>query len=557
MHKLLVLLIGVLLSGCVEKKIKKDFDNNIKEFNDFYHSAKQDLDDPLIVFSSGEEENVECNRANIKANEITLKELVKLLSKLYNININYAADISANAAPAPHKVNDKEVDGNQKVLVETSSINKISLNMADVCVDDVFDNLTEIYNIGVEKGEYGYVVYPKQLKTETFTVDYHNFYRKGRSSISIANSQLKEQQDKDKDSYSSISTESIETFWASITKTIRTILSADKERKLLPTQNEADQNLEDFYVYKENGLVVVTAYPRQLKYIKKFLSQVNNSSTKQVLIEAKILEVELSDEFSNGIQWDLLRQKLYYSSFASLNATIPNIRDIHATNNLSTESDLISSVVSAKSPTKNNFNIVMQALASQGKISVISSSRIVALNNQRALIKSGEDKYFVTNVTNLTVDAANSNNTTSKSGFDLAPFFSGIALDTTPHIVNNKEVLLHIHPMISRVNDENKLITIDNKDTRIPVAMIQSREADTVAKAHSGDIIILGGMTQNFVKLNETGLPFREQSFFARVFSFFSAKKHRSSKVELIILLKPTIINHGFNNREDIGAYKL
>ena len=284
-----------------------------------------------------------------------------------------------------------------------------------------------------------------------------------------------------------------------ITKTIRSILSTDKERKLSPpTNTETDQFLEDFYVYKESGLVVVTAYPKQLSYIRNFISKINNDSTRQVLIEAKILEVELKEEFNNGIQWDLLRKHLTYSSFGAADAVFPKIADIHNNQYIDAGNDLKSSVLSTKLNNNNNFNIVMQALASQGKISVMSSPRILVLNNQRALIKSGEEKYFVTNVKNVTL--ANPNYTTnvaSQSGFDLEPFFSGLALDTTARIINDREVLLHIHPMISRVTDENKLITIDDKNTKIPVAKIQSREADTVVKAFSGDIIILGGMTQN------------------------------------------------------------
>ena len=113
--------------------------------------------------------------------------------------------------------------------------------------------------------------------------------------------------------------------------------------------------------------------------------------------------------------------------------------------------------------------------------------------------------------------------------------------------------------MISRVNDEEKLITIDDKNTKIPVAKIQSREADTVVKALSGDIIILGGMTQNLVQLDETGLPINKGSAaFSKILNLFSAKTHSSNKVELIILLKPTIVDiNNLNSREDIGTFKM
>ena len=532
MKKLVIIFICFFfVASCVEKKFTNKFDSNIDKFNEFYNSNPNFTDDNLVNIENDIYEPPECYRASIHTNNISLKNLAKLLSKLYNENVNYIGDEKNN--PSINLNNPKPIASNSKntipPLADQNNVDNINLNMKDVCIYDVFDNLTELYNIGVDKMTYGYITYHKKLKTETFPINYHNFYRKGKSSISIVNSQLKSDADQQQQSYSAITTESAETFWNSITKTIRSILSVDTERKLSLDSENSEQNLEDFYVYKESGLIVVTAYPRQLQYIKRFLSKVNNTSTQQVLIEAKILEIELTDEFSNGVQWDLLKKKLYFSSFSAANGLLQGVNDVHNTKNFSSENNLVSGILSAQVNNKNNFNIVMQALSAQGKVSVISSPRILALNNQRALIKSGEDKYFVTNVSNLTLNSLNSSNITSNSGFDLEPFFSGLALDTTAHIINNQEVLLHIHPMISRVNDENKLITIDNKDTKIPVATVQSREADTVVKAKSGDIIILGGMTQDLVKLNQTGLPFEGQKVVGKLLDTFSAKKHSTT----------------------------
>jgi MSHA biogenesis protein MshL len=559
MKKLVIIFICFFfVASCVEKKFTNKFDSNIDKFNEFYNPNPNFTDDNLVNIENDIYEPPECYRASIHTNNISLKNLAKLLSKLYNENVSYIGDEKNN--PSINLNNPKPIASNSKntipPLADQNNVDNINLNMKDVCIYDVFDNLTELYNIGVDKMTYGYITYHKKLKTETFPINYHNFYRKGKSSISIVNSQLKSDADQQQQSYSAITTESAETFWNSITKTIRSILSVDTERKLSLDSENSEQNLEDFYVYKESGLIVVTAYPRQLQYIKRFLSKVNNTSTQQVLIEAKILEIELTDEFSNGVQWDLLKKKLYFSSFSAANGLLQGVNDVHNTKNFSSENNLVSGILSAQVNNKNNFNIVMQALSAQGKVSVISSPRILALNNQRALIKSGEDKYFVTNVNNLTLNSLNSSNITSNSGFDLEPFFSGLALDTTAHIINNQEVLLHIHPMISRVNDENKLITIDNKDTKIPVATVQSREADTVVKAKSGDIIILGGMTQDLVKLNQTGLPFEGQKVVGKLLDTFSAKKHSTTKVELIILLKPTIITiNDLNNRGDLATF--
>ena len=149
---------------------------------------------------------------------------------------------------------------------------------------------------------------------------------------------------------------------------------------------ESGKFIEDFYVYKENGIIVVNAYPKQLHYIRKFLSKVNANSTQQVLIEAKVLEVELTDEFNNGIQWDLLKSNLRYSSLPGSGNAVQALSDVHKSL-LSSSQDLISGSLSAKVSNRSGFNAVMQALAAQGKVSVISSPRVLALNNQRALIR--------------------------------------------------------------------------------------------------------------------------------------------------------------------------
>ena len=530
-YKFTFFIILFFITGCVEKSLHKDFDNNVDKLNDFFHSKNKEADDEQILIYSGDREiQPECQKATIKANNMSLAEFVTILSHLYKANINYSSNIniSENSVDVSSSNEDKKISTKNTTVPQESE--KIYINMTDVCINDVFDSLVENYNIGIKKLSYGYSIYPKQLRTHTFSVNYHNFYRKGKSSISIANSHLREEAEKD--NYSSITSESGETFWQSINDTISSILNVKKSNDDSSTLYKR----EGFYVYKESGLIVVTAYPKQLRYIEQFLSKVNKNSTSQVLIEAKVLEVELRDEFNTGVQWDLLKQNLRYTSFAALNSPILGNGAIHISNN-------------------RGFNAVMQALSSQGKISVISSPRVLALHNQRALIKSGEDRYFVTNVTNLTLDNTAANATT-QSGFDLEPFFSGVALDTTPRILSSKEVLLHIHPMISRVEDENKLITIDNRDTRIPVAMIQSREADAVVKATSGDIIILGGMTQNYVKLDQSGLPIKPKGFLSNLTNLFSAKQQLSKKVELIILIKPTIINN-FDDFENIGTLNL
>lgn len=549
-----IMVIAILmLEGCANRKFDKKFDQNIEKFNEFYKNEKNsaDLDKVLVFNNPFKEEKPECHKADIIAEDIPLREFSNLLSELYQENISYSSNLNSPI----EKVSDKKLPEvpTKKQKQQKQTPQKITLKMNDVCLADVLDSLTDSYNIGVQKMSYGYNLYLPKIQTITYEVNYHNFSRKGKSSISIVNSSLKE--DQPSDSFSTIQSESEDKFWNSIEKTLRSILTAtDKNSRInLDIGSQSENKTEEFYVYREGGFVVVTAMPYQHKAIRSFLDRVNKNSTRQVIIEAKILEVELSEEFSNGIQWDILKQDLKQSSLVAASSPFSTIKQLHGTANLTNETSSVNNVLSGRIAAKD-FNLVLQALQTQGKISVISSPRISALNNQRALIKSGEDKYFITNVTNFTSNA-NSDNATNQSGFEFEPIFSGVALEATPNIINGDEVIMHIHPMVSRVEDDDKLIKIDNKDSRLPVAMITSREVDTVVKSLSGDIIILGGMTQDIVNTSKSGLPFGNTTGrLGRIFDLFAARKNFSKKVELIILIKPTIIE-SFDNRKDIGAY--
>jgi MSHA biogenesis protein MshL len=296
-------------------------------------------------------------------------------------------------------------------------------------------------------------------------------------------------------------------------------------------------------------VIVVRSYPRTLKHVEAFLNSITHKATKQVLIEAKILEVTLSDEYKSGIYWEMLKKKFKFSSFGGDPSNMYNVQQLSAS-----EQGMSSSVISAKLNLKPDFQSVIQALSIQGKVSVLSSPKIAALNNQRALIKFGDDSYFITNVTTTTLSSSTAANNASQQGFSMTPYFSGIALDTTPSIMNNNDIILHIHPMISTVVAETKEITISGLSSKVPSAKIQTRETDTVVKAQSGDIIVIGGLMQSTVKQTESGLP-SPGGVLSKIFSTFAAKQKSAEKIELVILMRPTISPGWTHSEEEFSKY--
>jgi MSHA biogenesis protein MshL len=166
------------------------------------------------------------------------------------------------------------------------------------------------------------------------------------------------------------------------------------------------------------------------------------------------------------------------------------------------------------------------------------------LNNQRGIIKFGSDGYYLTNISSNVQSGATAGTNVVNSSLGLTPIFSGLALDATASIINDREVILHIHPTITRVTEEEKTLTLNQQRTVLPLALIQSREADTIVKANSGDIIVIGGLMQNSVEMDRSNFN-TKNSFLNKLLKAFGNKQDYNLKSELVILLRPVIDDMG------------
>jgi MSHA biogenesis protein MshL len=163
---------------------------------------------------------------------------------------------------------------------------------------------------------------------------------------------------------------------------------------------------------------------------------------------------------------------------------------------------------------------------------------VSTLNNQKAVIKAGTDEFFVTNVSSNTVTGTSS--ATSRN-VELTPFFSGIALDVTPQISADGEVTLHIHPTVSEVTDQEKDLTVSGETDTLPLAFSQIRESDSIVKARSGQIIVIGGLMRNATTDENFGTP--GLSKIPGLGNLFKSRRSVEQKTELVILLKPIVID--------------
>jgi MSHA biogenesis protein MshL len=168
---------------------------------------------------------------------------------------------------------------------------------------------------------------------------------------------------------------------------------------------------------------------------------------------------------------------------------------------------------------------------------MLSNPRVTATNNQKAVIKVGEDEYFVTEVSSTTVTG---NATTTSPEIELTPFFSGIALDVTPQIDEFGSVILHVHPSVTETEEQNKVVTLNNQDYVLPLAQSNIRESDTVIRAGSGEIVIIGGLMQTLTTDQESKTPLLGDV--PVLGNLFKSVRRVQSKKELVILIRPTVV---------------
>ncbi|MGB1800811.1 MAG: type II secretion system protein GspD [Gammaproteobacteria bacterium] len=185
-----------------------------------------------------------------------------------------------------------------------------------------------------------------------------------------------------------------------------------------------------------------------------------------------------------------------------------------------------------------DFNAFIELLKTQGNVQVLSSPRVATMNNQKAVIKVGSDEYFVTDVSSNTTNTTTS--TISNPNIELTPFFSGIALDVTPQISQQDDVTLHVHPSISEVVDQQKTVTVGNVTQQLPLALSTVRESDSIVRAKSGQVIVIGGLMQETTNDQDAKTPILGD--LPGVGGLFTHKRQRSIKSELVILLKPVVV---------------
>jgi MSHA biogenesis protein MshL len=190
----------------------------------------------------------------------------------------------------------------------------------------------------------------------------------------------------------------------------------------------------------------------------------------------------------------------------------------------------------------NNFAAMLNFLETQGSVHVLSSPRISTLNNQKAVLKVGVDEPYATGFTpGTSTTVAGGSNTLPTPIY--TPMFSGIALDVTPRINEKDEIILHVHPSISQVTSVPKDA---GSGSFIQMASTSIEETDSVVRAKDSQIVVIGGLMSQSTTVANSGLP-------GWIKSIFGQTSKTSSKRELVILLKPTVVDNDKDWSDEIS----
>lgn len=477
-------------------------------------------------------------------------------------------DLIVNGAPARDVFLSLVSDTRYSMLVHPAVSGTLSVTLKGVTLRESLDAIRDVYGFDYSMDGRRITVFPPTLQTRVFTINALAHQRSGRSDVRVssgaapASSQsgaagaggsatggsapTVQQQDS-----TQLSTKVSSDFWGETNAALKALVGSGEGRTVITSP--------------QTGTVAVRAMPDELRHVEAWLKATRISVERQVMLEAKIVEVELREGYQSGIDWSRLGERGAIGQ-TSVNPSIPtgvgtilnplvsNSRGLPVLST-GTQSPAWPDLIPLPSPGGGTFGLALarggfQALLSfietHGDTQILSSPRIATLNNQKAVLKVGTDDYFITGISgsNSGSNASNTgtNGTTNQiPTLTLTPFFSGIALDVTPQIDAADMITLHVHPSVSNVTEKVKQVDLGSVGNfRLPLASASVNESDTVVRIPDGQIVAIGGLMQMEATRRGSGLPGADSNPITSM--LFGNRANNGRKRELIVLIKPSII---------------
>jgi MSHA biogenesis protein MshL len=494
-------------------------------------------------------------------------------------------DLSVNAAPASQVFSALVAGTRYSMLLEPSLSGSITVNLKDVTLREALESIRDLYGYDFRFEGNRIFVKSAGLQTRFFRVNYMTGQRRGTSDVRVQSGAVS-------DAAAGAATPGI----AGAAPTAGTPFTASRalESSRVSTRQESDFWVDlraaltsivgsadgrSVVITPQAGVVLVRAMPAELRAVENYLRETQISVERQVMLEAKIIEVTLSDGYQSGINWAAFANRHLSVGQVNKGTVLQPAGDgraqatgasaigfdgiTHSITNPALAAvagrDLANNAITGGSVfglalAAANFAALLNFLETYGNVQVLSSPRIATLNNQKAVLKVGTDQFFVTNITStstVTATTAGALAATPIPSVTVQPFFSGIVLDVTPQIDDNNQVILHIHPSVSQVTTDNRVITLGSAgELNLPLARSDVSESDTIVRVTDGNLVALGGLMKLSLSDTRGGLPGAPDTGLGG--ALLRNTDRQLVKKELVILLKPTIIQSDRTWEQDI-----
>ena len=475
------------------------------------------------------------------------------------VNAAERFDLVVNNAPASQVFLQLGSGTSYNMLVSPEVTGNISISLRRTTVPEALEALHELfgYDFRIASGNRVFV-YPNVVQTRLFRINYLPGRRIGSSELSVSSTTTASSNNSSggssssssssSDSSSSGARSSVGRSGGNTTSTVQTVTDTDFWRDVRQslTSLVGEEGGRGVTINAAAGVIVVRAAPSELRQVTEYLRAVQVTIERQVMLEAKIIEVRLNKSSETGINWGLFRTSSN-GGHTGLIGMAPGVSLTGSSSNgnvtVTPGTGIVTSALGkgfyGLSVNAPNFSALLSFLETQGDVQVLSSPRVAALNNQKAVLKVGRDETFVTEIASNTTTS--SSTTTSSPTVKTSSFFSGISLDVTPQIDERGIVMLHVHPAISSASTKDMAVTIEGKESTFPGVQVSINETDSMVRVANGEIVALGGLMEMEGNEGHSGVPGLSQA--PVVGGLFRYKTTSSSKRELVILIKPTVLN--------------
>jgi MSHA biogenesis protein MshL len=540
--------------------------------------------------TSGIKEDRKNSRESDAVLQALLPPIVVELPKLDGKPIEPRFDLSVVNAPAA-QVFMSIVSGTRYSMVVSPQVKEtMSVSLKDVTVLEALDTIRELYGYDFRLNGSRIMVQPATIQTRVFHVNYLMSQRRGRSDVRVSSGAISDSvvaptagmpgsasttpaiptaagalpgQPASASQVivgSRVVTTSDADMWKELTDALKAIVGSEPGKQVV--------------LSPQSGVILVRAMPAEIRSVEEYLRATRVVIERQVMLEAKIIEVELSDGYQAGVNWaafaDSGGNRFAGGTISPGTELRPSGEVLTPTARAADGSILASSLLRSNPASPGNlttgfgvpgtllglafqttnFATLLSFLETQGNLQVLSSPRIASLNNQKAVLKVGNDEFYVTNITTTTLTSV-AGGTTQSPSITVQPFFSGVALDVTPQIDENNQIILHVHPSVSEVVEKTKNIDLGTSGNfRLPLASSTINESDTVVRVQDGNIVAIGGLMREMTRKRRSGVP--GLSDVPVVGNLFRSASNEARKSELVILIKPTIVHGDAGSQRDL-----